>query len=179
MIPLGNGLREAVANHVLANLLLLRKNGALGRLAVQHRRELARALNAALRRRLQLARPLPLLSQSALQMPTASTNGDSPRSARSVASSRFAGVCFDFFVLFSSLCPHGFLVLKHFAFCQAQACLGPAAFRRPQMPGLSWRGKAAMQPLVPYHWTARPPRQQENALLSISARKHQQQMHNV
>ncbi|BDA50773.1 hypothetical protein COCOBI_16-4510 [Coccomyxa sp. Obi] len=87
----GAGLRDVVAQHVLSNLTALRKSGALGRLAARHRRELAGALNAALRRRLNAARPQPTMGRGSSQL-LASTNGDSPRSARSMASSRFTGV---------------------------------------------------------------------------------------
>lgn len=83
-------MRNVVAQHVLSNLAALRKSGMLGRLAVRHRRELAGALSAALRRRLHAARPLPAMGRGSSQL-LASTNGDSPRSARSMASSRFTG----------------------------------------------------------------------------------------
>lgn len=75
---------------MLSNLAALRMSGALGRLALRHRRELAGALNAVLRRRLIAARPLPAMGRGSSQL-LASTNGDSPRSARSMASSRFTG----------------------------------------------------------------------------------------
>ncbi len=88
----GAGLRNVVAQHVLLNLAALRKSGVLGRLAVRHRRELAAALTAALRRRLNAARPLPAMMGRGSSQLLASTNGDSPRSARSMASSRFTGV---------------------------------------------------------------------------------------
>ncbi|KAK9917444.1 hypothetical protein WJX75_004438 [Coccomyxa subellipsoidea] len=88
----GAGLREVVAQHVLTNLMSLRERGTLGRLAQQHRRELTNALNVTLRRRLHAARPMPTLGRSSSQFLAASTNGDSPRSARSISSSRFGGV---------------------------------------------------------------------------------------
>ena len=77
-------LREACAKHVLEDLEGTRRSGHLARLAKQHRSELRRGMTAYLRRQLVAAKPDPFRgSQTA-----SSACGDSPRSARSLASSR-------------------------------------------------------------------------------------------
>lgn len=84
-------MREVCAEYVLGNLLQLRESGRLAHLA-PHRKELAKGLVAALRRRLLAARPPPSLRGGSSLLLAASTNGgESPHSARSLASSRYTG----------------------------------------------------------------------------------------
>ena len=77
-------MREVCAKHILERLPELRQSGHLAGLVKQHRGELHRGIVAFLRGQLQAARPGPLRGSQA----PSSTCGDSPCSARSVASSR-------------------------------------------------------------------------------------------
>ena len=80
----GASLRETCAKHVLEHLEDMRGTGHLPQLAKQHRSELRRSMTAYLRRQLVAAKPDPFRGSHV----ASSACGDSPRSARSLASSR-------------------------------------------------------------------------------------------
>ena len=80
----GASLRETCAKHVLEHLESMCRAAHLPRLAKQHRSELRRGMTAYLRRQLVAAKPDPFRGSQV----ASSACGDSPRSARSLASSR-------------------------------------------------------------------------------------------